>query len=287
MGRVCAKGILVRNYRLEQCLQSYVKHQTDVADLLASEVLEHRYQVEEFVVVRVREPAADGDGVLRMEDVRRGRVVNDDGVLEVAAYLREILKQVLASDAAMISASFSDLYVVALVVVAAFAEESVVDNAVNVELVEKRITVLQSLARLFGTSRQWTYFGNRCGENDNLVQFAHSLHELVHTRSLDDIDIVILAFNLHGNGKVCLVQNLSSNQQTVANTGPGAHTLKLLWTKVSSRSRTRHFFPWNLGAMGPNRYFCSSGASPASGLCSCTATCRSASGGGGGRSTLG
>lgn len=153
MRRVCAKGILVRNYRLEQCLQSHVKHQTDVADLLASEVLEHRYQVEQFVVVRVREPAADGDGMLRMEDVRRGRVVNDDGVLEVAANLREILKQVLASDVRKIVTSFSDLYVVALVVVATLAEKTVVNNAVNVELVEKRITVLQLLAMLLEKAR--------------------------------------------------------------------------------------------------------------------------------------
>ena len=147
MGRVCAKGILVRNYRLEQCLQCHVQHQTDVADLLASEVLEYRYQVEEFVVVCVREPAADGDGVLRMEDVRGRRVVDDDGVLEVAANLREILKQVLVSDTYVIPAAFSDLYVVALVVVAAFAEKSVVNNAVDVELVEERVTVLQLLAR--------------------------------------------------------------------------------------------------------------------------------------------
>lgn len=92
MRRVCAKGILVRNYRLEQCLQSNVQHQTDVADLLASEVLEHWYQVEEFVVVCVREPAADGNGVLRMEDVGSGRIVDDDGVLQVATYLGKILK---------------------------------------------------------------------------------------------------------------------------------------------------------------------------------------------------
>lgn len=78
------------------CLQSHVKHQTDVADLLAREILEHRYQVEEFVVVCVREPAADGDGVLRMEDVRGRRVVDDDGVLEVAANLRKVLQGVSA-----------------------------------------------------------------------------------------------------------------------------------------------------------------------------------------------
>jgi hypothetical protein len=59
--------------------------------LLASEILEHRYQVEEFVVVCVREPAADGDGVLRMKNVGGGRVVDNDGILEVTANLGEIL----------------------------------------------------------------------------------------------------------------------------------------------------------------------------------------------------
>jgi len=41
--------------------------------------------------VRVREPATDRDSVLRMENVRRGRVVNDDGVLEITTNLGEIL----------------------------------------------------------------------------------------------------------------------------------------------------------------------------------------------------
>ena len=40
----------------------------------------------------------------------------------------------------------SYLYVISLMVVAAFTEKSVVNNTVDVELVEKRITVLQLLA---------------------------------------------------------------------------------------------------------------------------------------------
>jgi len=38
--------------------------------------------------MRVREPAADGDSVLRVKNVRRGRVVDDDGVLEITTNLR-------------------------------------------------------------------------------------------------------------------------------------------------------------------------------------------------------
>jgi hypothetical protein len=79
--------VFTHHCRLNSCLQSNIKHQTDIADLLAGKILKHRYQVEELVVVCVREPAADGNGVLRVEDVRRGRVVDDDGVFEVATDL--------------------------------------------------------------------------------------------------------------------------------------------------------------------------------------------------------
>jgi hypothetical protein len=47
--------------------------------------------------VCVREPAADGDGMLRVEDVRGRRVVDDDGVLEITANLREVLFNALVS----------------------------------------------------------------------------------------------------------------------------------------------------------------------------------------------
>jgi hypothetical protein len=41
--------------------------------------------------VGVREPAADRDGVLGVEDVAGRGVVDDDGVLEVTAKLGEVL----------------------------------------------------------------------------------------------------------------------------------------------------------------------------------------------------
>lgn len=75
-------------------LQSNIEHQADVADLVASEVFKDGYQIEEFVIVGVREPAADRDRVLRVEDVRRGRVVDNNGVLQVTTDLREILHRV-------------------------------------------------------------------------------------------------------------------------------------------------------------------------------------------------
>jgi hypothetical protein len=62
--------------------------------------------------------------VLRVENVRGRRVVDDDRVLQVAANLRQVLD------------------VVTLVVVAAFSEQPVVDNLVDVELVEERVAIL-------------------------------------------------------------------------------------------------------------------------------------------------
>jgi hypothetical protein len=55
--------------------------------LLACKVLEDGYQIEKFVIVGIREPAADWDGMLRVEDVRSWRVVDDDGFFQVAADL--------------------------------------------------------------------------------------------------------------------------------------------------------------------------------------------------------
>jgi hypothetical protein len=54
------------------------------------------------------------------------------------------------------------------------------------------------------------YLGNRGGEDNNFIQLADPLHELVDTGSLDNIYVVILAFNLDGDGKVGLVQDLAN-----------------------------------------------------------------------------
>lgn len=74
--------------------------------------------------MRIGKPAADGHGMLGVEDVGSGRVVDDDGVLQVTSDLREVFD------------------VVSLVVVAALAEQPVVDNLVDVELIQKGIAIL-------------------------------------------------------------------------------------------------------------------------------------------------
>lgn len=84
----------------------------------AREVFEHGDQVEKLIVVCVAEPAADRDGVLRVEDVARRRVVDDDGLPQVTPDLAEIFD------------------VIALMVVATLPEKAMMDHVVDVELIE-------------------------------------------------------------------------------------------------------------------------------------------------------
>lgn len=68
--RVCAR---VSSYpHLKQRLQRNIENQTDIADLVACEIFQNGDKVEELVVMGVREPAADGNGMLWVENVRRG-----------------------------------------------------------------------------------------------------------------------------------------------------------------------------------------------------------------------
>lgn len=59
-------------------LEGNVQDHADILDLGPSKILENRDEVQQFIVVSVREPAADGYRVLGVEDVRCRRVVDDD-----------------------------------------------------------------------------------------------------------------------------------------------------------------------------------------------------------------
>lgn len=110
------------------------------------------------------------------------------------------------------------LDVVALVVVAALAEQTMLDDSVDIELVEDGVGVL----------------GERGGEDDDLVDLAHGLQEgcsgvssasvpleaklnserlTIDSRSLDDIDIVVLILNLDGYHVICLVYHLCEREK--------------------------------------------------------------------------
>lgn len=92
----------------------------------------------------IRKPAADRNGMLRMEDVRGWRIVDDDGLLEIAANLGEVLFRLERGIDTALDQTCLD--VVALVVVAALSEEAVMDGTVNVQLIEKRVAVLEDLS---------------------------------------------------------------------------------------------------------------------------------------------
>lgn len=53
-----------------------------------------------------------------------------------------------------------------------------------------------------------TYLRNGCGENNHLVKLAYPLHELVDSRALDDVDIVVVALDLHWYREIRLVEDL-------------------------------------------------------------------------------
>lgn len=102
---------------------------------------------------------------------------------------------------------FTNLDVVALVVVATFPKQAMMHDIVNVQLVEQRVSIL-------GHRRQnqtpdmisrKTYFGDRSCKYHNLIELANALHELIDAWSFDDIYIMILALNLHRYRKIGLI----------------------------------------------------------------------------------
>ena len=77
----------------------------------------------------IGEPTADGYSVLWVVDVGGRRVIDDDGILQVSADLGQVFD------------------VISLMVVAALTEESVVNNLVNVQLVQERVSILRIVSK--------------------------------------------------------------------------------------------------------------------------------------------
>lgn len=224
----------------KKTLESDIENQADVPDSGASQVLENRDQIEQFVIVRIREPTADRHRVLGVENVRSRRVVDDYCVLEVAPNLGQVL------------------YVVALMVIATLAEQPVVNNLVDVQLIEEGVTILLiRLARhLLSASWRSAYLGHRRCEDNNLVELANPLHELVNAWPLDDIDIMVVALDFYRYREVGLVKDLGQSAFQRSLDMRRWLTLNELWTNVSSRSRTRHLRPLCSGACGGKRNRC-------------------------------
>ena len=83
------------------------------------------------------------------------------------------------------------------------------DHVMYVKLVKKRVAILGDVSseRVRGEMVR-AYLGHGRSKNNNLVQLAHPLHERIHPRPFDDIDIMVLAFDLDGYGEIGLVENL-------------------------------------------------------------------------------
>lgn len=75
---------------------------------------------------------------------------------------------------------------------ATFTEQAVVDNVVNIELVKKWVAI----------------FTNGRGEDNDFIEFADALHELVDAGTFDDIHVMIGAFDFDRDGEVGLMEEL-------------------------------------------------------------------------------
>ncbi len=83
------------------------------------------------------------------------------------------------------------------------------DNLVDIKLVEEWIAVLKmalAIKQLY--QRGATYLGNRSCENNDFIELTNSLHKLVYSRSLDHIDVVVIALNFHWYREIGLMQDL-------------------------------------------------------------------------------
>lgn len=95
-------------------------------------------------------------------------------------------------------------------VMAAFSKQSVVDHAMYVQLVQKRVAILSytSVMPKFEGHERRTYLGYRRCKDNYFVQFTHPFHELIHARTLDNVHVMIVALNFNRNGKISLVEYL-------------------------------------------------------------------------------
>jgi hypothetical protein len=91
-----------------------IEYQAHISHLRASQVLEDRNKVEEFIVMSVRKPTTDRYSMLGVENVRSWRVVDNDGFLQISTNLGQIFD------------------VVSLVIITTFSEKSVVYHVVDI-----------------------------------------------------------------------------------------------------------------------------------------------------------
>ena len=124
--------------------------------------LQKRPNLIQFSILRIVDEGGTINGILGVEDVRARRVINDNGLSQVAIDETKILN------------------VVAFVIHTRLAEETSTNHTVGIQEVQQRISILIEASSV----------------DDNFVVFGHFRQEFVNTGSLCDIDKVNDIFNL-------------------------------------------------------------------------------------------
>jgi len=80
----------------------------------------------------------------------------------------------------------------------------------DVELIEHRIGILDQFnQQLYIYTSCVAHLAQASGEDHYLVDFAHLLKKVVHTRSLQDVEVMPVILNLDGNNKIGLLNRLA------------------------------------------------------------------------------
>lgn len=102
------------------------------------------------------------------------------------------------------------LDIIALVVVAALPEQSMSDDAMDIEFIKHRISILVGAKVNTATKKRknGTNLAKTGSKDDNLIQFTHLFHKVVNTRALQDVEMMPVGFNFDRNNKVRRVDRL-------------------------------------------------------------------------------
>lgn len=64
--------------------KSDIQDKADILYARCCKIFKNGYQIQKLVVMSIREPTADRDSMLRVENIRGGRVVDDNSVFQVS-----------------------------------------------------------------------------------------------------------------------------------------------------------------------------------------------------------
>lgn len=81
-------------------------------------------------------------------------------------------------------------------------------NVMDIKLVKKGVTILELVSTRIKIRDEYTHFRHGSSKDNNFIKLAHAFHELVNSRPLNDINVVVLSFYLNWDREVCLVKNL-------------------------------------------------------------------------------